>query len=192
MNKKSLLQLFLIIIILLTSFFFFKSYIVKKDTHVVLENIFNEIDSEEKSNLVYNIQYITRDEDGNSYILESDTGELNDDQKELIVMRGVKATIESENSEQIIIYSNNAKYNKLSKNTNFYTNVIINFGSNHVTSDKLDFIFEKNLVTISKNIIYKNMDTKLEADKIEIDLLTKNTKIFMDDKSKKIKLIKSN
>tara|TARA_B110000914_G_scaffold221935_1_gene234549 strand:- start:299 stop:877 length:579 start_codon:yes stop_codon:yes gene_type:complete len=192
MNKKSLLQLFLIIIILLTSFFFFKSYIVKKDTHVVLDNTFNEIDSEEKSNLVYNIQYITRDEDGNSYILESDTGELNDDQKELIVMRGVKAIIESENSEQIIIYSNNAKYNKLSKNTNFYTNVIINFGSNHVTSDKLDFIFEKNLVTISKNIIYKNMDTKLEADKIEIDLLTKNTKIFMDDKSKKIKLIKSN
>tara|TARA_B110000902_G_C14259717_1_gene569322 strand:+ start:658 stop:1236 length:579 start_codon:yes stop_codon:yes gene_type:complete len=192
MNKKSLLQLFLIIIILLTSFFFFKSYIVKKDTHVVLDNTFNEIDSEEKSNLVYNIQYITRDEDGNSYILESDTGELNDDQKELIVMRGVKAIIESENSEQIIIYSNNAKYNKLSKNTNFYTNVIINFGSNHVTSDKLDFIFEKNLVIISKNIIYKNMDTKLEADKIEIDLLTKNTKIFMDDKSKKIKLIKSN
>lgn len=192
MNKKSLLQLFLIIIILLTSFFFFKTYIVKKDTHVVLENTFNEIDSEEKSNLVYNIQYITRDEDGNSYILESDIGELNDDQKELIVMRGVKAIIESENSEQIIIYSNNAKYNKLNKNTNFYTNVIINFGSNHVTSDKLDFIFEKNLVTISKNIIYKNMDTKLEADKIEIDLLTKNTKIFMDDKSKKIKLIKSN
>ena len=192
MNKKSLLQLFLIIIILLTSFFFFKTYIVKKDTHVVLENTFNEIDSEEKSNLVYNIQYITRDEDGNSYILESDTGELNDDQKEFIVMRGVKAIIESENSEQIIIYSNNAKYNKLSKNTNFYTNVIINFGSNHVTSDKLDFIFEKNLVIISKNIIYKNMDTKLEADKIEIDLLTKNTKIFMDDKSKKIKLIKSN
>ena len=192
MNKKSLLQLFLIIIILLTSFFFFKTYIVKKDTHVVLDNTFNEIDSEEKSNLVYNIQYITRDEDGNSYTLESDTGELNDDQKELIVMRGVKAIIESENSEQIIIYSNNAKYNKLSKNTNFYTNVIINFGSNHVTSDKLDFIFEKNLVTISKNIIYKNLDTKLEADKIEIDLLTKNTKIFMDDKSKKIKLIKSN
>ena len=192
MNKKSLLQLFLIIIILLTSFFFFKTYIVKKDTHVVLENTFNEIDSEEKSNLVYNIQYITRDEDGNSYILESDTGELNDDQKELIVMRGVKATIESENSEQIIIYSNNAKYNKLSKNTNFYTNVIINFGSNHVTSDKLDFIFEKNLVTISKNIIYKNMDTKLEADKIEINLLTKDTKIFMDDKSKKVKLVKSN
>ena len=192
MNKKSLLQLFLIIIILLTSFFFFKTYIVKKDTHVVLENTFNEIDSEEKSNLVYNIQYITRDEDGNSYILESDIGELNDDQKELIVMRGVKAIIESENSEQIIIYSNNAKYNKLSKNTNFYTNVIINFGSNHITSDKLDFIFEKNLVTISKNIIYKNLDTKLEADKIEIDLLTKNTKIFMDDKSKKVKLIKSN
>ena len=192
MNKKSLLQLFLIIIILLTSFFFFKTYIVKKDTHVVLENTFNGIDSEEKSNLVYNIQYITRDEDGNSYILESDIGELNDDQKELIVMRGVKAIIESENSEQIIIYSNNAKYNKLSKNTNFYTNVMINFGSNNITSDKLDFIFEKNLVTISKNIIYKNMDTKLEADKIEIDLLTKNTKIFMDDKSKKIKLIKSN
>ena len=192
MNKKSLLQLFLIIIILLASFFFLKTYIIKKDTHVVLENAIDKISSEEESNLVYNIQYITRDENNNSYILESEIGELNDDQKELIIMRGVKATIEVGNSEQIIIYSNNAKYNKLNKNTNFYTNVIINFGSNQITSDKLDFIFEENLVTISKDIIYKNMDTKLEADKIEIDLLTKNTKIFMDDKSKKVKLIKSN
>ena len=39
------------------------------------------------------------------------------------------------------------------------------------------------------NIIYKKPGTQLNADRLEIDLITKNTKIFMDDESKKIKIL---
>ncbi|SVC41719.1 uncharacterized protein METZ01_LOCUS294573, partial [marine metagenome] len=37
---------------------------------------------------------------------------------------------------------------------------------------------------------YQNSDTKLLADKLEIDLITKDSKIIMNDKKRKIKIIK--
>ena len=40
-----------------------------------------------------------------------------------------------------------------------------------------------------KNIVYNKPGTQLTADRLEIDLITKNTKIFMDNKSEKIKII---
>ena len=39
------------------------------------------------------------------------------------------------------------------------------------------------------NMIYKKPGTQLTADRLEIDLITKNTKIFMDKKYEKIKII---
>ena len=39
------------------------------------------------------------------------------------------------------------------------------------------------------NVIYKKPGTKLTADRLNIDLVTKNSKIFMDNKSEKIKII---
>ena len=38
-------------------------------------------------------------------------------------------------------------------------------------------------------IIYTNIDTILNADRLEIDLITKNSKIFMDNKNEKIKIL---
>ena len=45
---------------------------------------------------------------------------------------------------------------------------------------------------IKKKIIYKNLNTELRADRIEIDLVTKNSKILMDKKTKKVKVITLN
>ena len=39
------------------------------------------------------------------------------------------------------------------------------------------------------NIVYNKPGTKLNADRLEIDLITKNSKIFMDNKTEKIKII---
>ena len=69
---------------------------------------------------------------------------------------------------------------------------MVTYNDHFISSDKLDLIFEKNLATISNNIIYKNLNTKLQADKVEIDLITKNSKIFMNDKTKKIKIMSIN
>ena len=39
---------------------------------------------------------------------------------------------------------------------------------------------------ISKNITYTNLNNTLEADVIELDIKTKDTKIFMHEKGKKV------
>ena len=47
------------------------------------------------------------------------------------------------------------------------------YTDNIILSNNLDLDFGKNLAFIYDNVIFKNLNTKLLADKIEIDLITK-------------------
>ena len=42
------------------------------------------------------------------------------------------------------------------------------------------------------NIIYNNINTELYADKMEIDLITKDSKVYMNDINAKVKIIHKN
>ena len=55
-----------------------------------------------------------------------------------------------------------------------------------ITGDYLDFSFLNNLGTISKNVIYTSVKTDLVADKIEINLTNKDTKIFMNNTTENV------
>ena len=50
---------------------------------------------------------------------------------------------------------------------------------------------EKNFMLISKNVVYRNSENTLKADAVEIEIKTRDTKIFMYEKDKKVN-IKSN
>ena len=52
----------------------------------------------------------------------------------------------------------------------------------------MDLLFQNNKATIYDDVIYTNINNILTADRLEIDLITKNSKIFMDDKNEKIQL----
>ena len=45
---------------------------------------------------------------------------------------------------------------------------------------------------ISKNVIYENPDNILKADVFEMDIITKDTKIFMYEKENKVEIISIN
>ena len=192
MNKKTYLQFFLFAIIIILTYSFYKTYFNQEPISKVSKNIKDESVSENKSNMIHSIEYNTKDDEGNSYIIKSKKGEFNLEDPDLILMKDVTAVISMANSTPIKIYSDNAIYNKSNYNTNFYDNVLVNYMVHNIASDNLDLLLEKNLATFSNNIIYKNLNTELEADKIEIDLITKKSKIFMDNKSKKVKIIKLN
>jgi hypothetical protein len=194
MHQKTLIQLLLLLSVLVISFIFYKTYFSKKN--IVSKKIDIIEDKKKqfktKSNLIENIKYTSVDKEGNGYIITSKTGELDYNQPELILMKNVIATINLHNSVPIIISADNAIYNNINYDTNFYKNVVVTYNDHFISSDNLDLIFENNLATISNNIIYKNLNTKLQADKVEIDLITKNSKIFMNDKTKKIKIMSIN
>ncbi len=173
--------------------FFYKSYNVDSntsnkdsDSSIVKKE---EASKKELQNLIYNIEYIAEGEDGNNYIIKAEVGELNNDKPELILMKKVTAIIYLKDSDPINISSDFANYNSSNFNTEFYENVLITHQIHVITSNNLDLIFEDNLATISNNVIYKNLNTTMQADKIMMDLITKESKIFMDNKSEKVKIV---
>jgi len=191
MTKKTLLQLFLFLIIIIISLVFFKTYFVQKNLKISTDIKKNTL-IQKKSNLIHNIEYISKDQMGNTYVIKSELAEIDEGNPELILLKNVVAIIDLNNSTPIKVYSDNALYNNINYDTNFYSNVVLTYTEHKITSENLDLIFNKNLATITNNITYKNLNAMLEADKIEIDLITKNSKISMNNKSDKINIISIN
>ena len=190
MQKKLLLQFFLFTIILIMIFFFYKIYFADKELNISAETNSDQKISKNKkdSNIIYNIEYVAQDNDGNNYIVKSKYGELKNDQSNLIILKKVLATINIQNSPSIEIASDGANYNSINYDTEFYGNVTLTYVDHIITSDNLDLYFQKNLAYFSDNVVYKNLNNSIQADKIEIDLITKNSKIYMNNTFKKIKV----
>ena len=94
--------------------------------------------------------------------------------------------------EIINIQSDYGKYNINNYDTIFSKNVIIKYLNNKITGEYLDFSLRRNLMIISKKVTYSNLDNVLKADVIEMNLKTKDTKIFMYEKEKKVNIKSKN
>ena len=191
MKKKILIQLFLFSLFLFLSIFSYYKYFNKESQNV--KKIIPDKNLPTKNletNLITDLRYFSIDDEGNKYEITSEFGEIGSDNPDIIFMTNVKATIRIYNSDPIIITSNAAKYNVKNYDTNFKENVLVKHVDNKLNAENLDLSFQSNLMLMYNNIIYQNSDTKLLADKIEIDLITKDSKIIMNDKKSKIKIIR--
>ena len=88
----------------------------------------------------------------------------------------------------IEISSDFGKYNINNYDTIFSKNVIIRYLDNTIKGDYLDFSWDKNLMMISKNVILENNKSSLQADVIEVNIKSKNIKIFMYEDNKKVNI----
>ena len=101
-------------------------------------------------------------------------------------MENVVAIISLKNSEYISIKSNFAKYNSKSFDTLFNEAVTVDYEDQLLSSNFLDLSFENNLISIYDNVQYLSGVSTLSADRAEIDILNKKTKIFMESPGKKV------
>ena len=195
MNKKTFLQLLILTLIIGIIFISFKKFDSNQSTTASYgaSNSESEIDKEKKiSNLIYNIKYTVDAKDGSGYNIESKVGELSVENPNLIKMSYVTAFINMPDSSIIKITSDYALYDSINFDTQFYDNILVTYDEHEITSDNLDFLPDKNLATIYNNVIFSNMNTNMRADKIEFDLITKDSKIYMNDKLKKVKIVSVN
>ena len=188
MNKKLLIQVILLILILFiisTSYviFFQKSLIEDKE-------VSNEINQNQKKtdNQINDLKYFSRDEKGNSYLLNAKTGYPDEENNYIINLNSVDAKITFDENNQIIVTSDKAVYNNSTYDTEFLGNVVINYNEHKLTTNKMNALISKNMAILIGNVVYKNNLTKLYADKIEYDLIERKSKISMFDKNKKIKV----
>ena len=190
MGKKTIAQIALFLILLIIIFFFYYKYFFFKEEIVNLTYQNNEVASSD-NNLIKNLEYLSTDKNGNKYLINAEYGELSlaDQETNIILMTNVNAQIDMFEKDTIYLTSNFAKYDTLNLETNFYKNVVLQYSQHEISSDNIDLSFEKNFAWVYNNIVYNSPTNKFFADKLEIDLLTKDSKIYMYD-NKKIKVIK--
>ena len=179
---------FLILLIIISvSFFFIYSSFFKKEKKYQNSSLEIEENNLTNSNIIKDIKYSSKDLKGNEYVILADEGEIDLVNSDIIFLKNVKAYINLiENNEMITVISKFGKYNTVNYNTIFSKNVKIEYQNNKIISDYLDFSMEKSLLIISKNVVYTNPNNVLKADVVELDTITKNTKIFMHNSKEKV------
>ena len=192
MNIKTIFQVFLLFLVLFLGFFFYYNYFYKEDPGLISkqDKIMNTNISETQDGpTIKEILYESYDNQGNKFIIKSKSGTFNQKEKDEIDMVNVEAKINLTNGTFITLISDVAKYNSVNNNTKFVKNVKLRYLGHRINSDNIDVIFTESKLEAYNNLIYRNSNINLSADKVELDLLTKNTKIFMFDNSK-VKIIK--
>lgn len=159
-----------------------------KENNAYEKNILIESDT----NLIKNVSYKAKDARGNEYLINAKEGKTNQIDKGIIFLKNVDAKIILNDGFHINIYSEYAEYNVLKYNTIFKQNVMLDYIDNKISGNYLELSLEKNLILIRENLIFKNSDSMLKADAIEINTISKDSKIFMYNDEKKINIKKFN
>jgi lipopolysaccharide assembly outer membrane protein LptD (OstA) len=163
--------------------FFNKKEIIEEEK-VIKNNLSME-------NEITGIKYFAEDKNGNIYKIQSESGKISENQDNIINLNNVKADLFLNNNNLITITSKIANYNTGNFDTIFKTDVQILYNDYKINCDEITLLFSEKIVKIFGNLLIKDLSTKFFADYMEIDLLTKKSKILMMDKNKKIKIIKN-
>ena len=192
---KKIIKFILILLLLAIIIIFYRTNFKEENNNK------SKVDLEEKdqinlspsnndNNLIKNLKYEINLDEINTYTITSDLGEIifNDKGQEIIKMRMAKAIFSGETNIPLVIKSDFARYNTFNQNTEFFQNVNIQYLDKIISSDKMTFDFEKNLLTVNENVIYEDMNGNMTTDNIEIDLITKKVEIYMNNNQDDVKI----
>ena len=196
MDIKKVFQYGLLVILFTASLLFYNKYFtedVKITEKNKKENIFEEkkFDISQKDtgkNIIENLKYVSEDLLGNTYTVTAESATLEENKINEVQLFEVNAEIIRKNQEVIYIYSKTANYNKINNNTVFRKKVNVNYGDQTIISEILNLNFKDNIIEILDNVYYVNSNTKINADKVEIDLLDKKLKISMINQKDKVSI----
>ena len=178
---KKVIKLFLFLLLIIISIIFYKVYLSENRQSKVEPEITNEEEiTNPVNNLIKNLKYEVKLDNQNQYIISSDLSEINYETGiEMVRMQKVTAILIDNKNIPLVITSEQAIYNNSNYNTKFSQNVLVEYLDNTITSDKMDFDFNNNLITIYENVEYDGIQGKVVADSIKINLITKKVEIYM-------------
>ena len=202
-NKKTIIQISLVLVLILINFVVFNFYYQansKKDQVEVNENDFTKKNIATSNNdIIENLKYTSNNARGDKYELFADFGEADLDNPNLMFLTNVKGRIISKDKPVVLLVSNFANFNTQTFETTFIKNVKITRHDEIITGNELYLVLdlensdlkenlnkEKNLLRMSQNVSFKKPGYALKADIVEIDLITKNLKIYMENSIKKV------
>ena len=196
MKKKIIIGSFFIIFFFsFLSYLFFKSVnekkLIEKEKKIELiktENVNTDEEKIRSLNIIQDVSYSAKDTQGSEYFIEAREGTIDQNYNNFIFLKSVNAKINLKNYKLINISSDFGKYNTDNYDTIFSKNVIITYLDSIIKGEYLDFSWDKNLMTISRNVTLENSQSSLRADVIEVNIKKKDIKIFMYEENKKVNI----
>ena len=188
MSKKTGLQILMILVIFLIFILFYLKYFTKSFESLKEATIIEKIDESQNITSTYidDINYVSTDIKGNKYRITAKQAEIKIENSDVMFLKDVVAFISLKKSDTIKVTSNFGKYDSKNYDTIFSENVIVIYPGYKITGEYLNFSFLNNLGIFTTNVIYTGEKTNLFADKIEMNLITKDIKIFMNNAGKKV------
>jgi len=166
----------------------FSKSVDSSELETIKETQTNEqIANSQISNQILDIAYKSSDDRGNIYEINSVSGKIEDKNENVLILEDVTAKIIIKNYSTFLIKSGKAKYNKLNLNTHFFSNVNLYYLNHSIKSEDLFLKYIDKEIKISNNVVYKNQNNRLKADEIDLDMITKTSKIYMKDEKNKVK-----
>ena len=207
MDRKNLIQITLLIFLIFITYSIFNNYYKKNNTSfkssqkIELQEA-DKIPSSDSKNIIENIKYTSNNNNGDIFEIFAEYGEPSIEISDLMFLTNVKANIIFKNKSNIELTSDYANFNTKTFETTFMDNVLILREDETILGESLYLVFDQtdeelkkkstvdqNLIRISNNVIVKKPGYILKADILEIDLLTKNVKVFMKNKDDKVETI---
>tara|TARA_B100002019_G_scaffold242267_1_gene218535 strand:- start:383 stop:1018 length:636 start_codon:yes stop_codon:yes gene_type:complete len=204
MEKKKLIQIILFIFLLLITFVIYNTYYKKneeiiKSTKEIEVNKQDINQADEEKNIIKDIKYTSNNTNGDVFEILADYGEPSKEIPNLMFLTNVKANIFLKNKSNIKLTSDFANFNTKTFETTFMNNVKILRDDETIQGNELYLVFDQpeeklknnpnldqNLIRISDKVIIKKPGYILKADILEIDLVTKDIKVYMNDKNNKV------
>tara|TARA_Y100000992_G_scaffold267804_1_gene206575 strand:+ start:219 stop:797 length:579 start_codon:yes stop_codon:yes gene_type:complete len=185
---KKVIQLALLITIFISIYLFYFIYFKDNKELKVNKKEFDTVElNQDNNNSIQNLEYEVNIDEKNYYRLISKSSEvIYEDNVEFLKMEIVEGTFINDANIYITIKSNTAIYNIKNHRTNFKEDVKVEYLDNSISGENLILDFEEQKISIFDNIEYNGTKGKLFADKINIDLITKNVDILMDKPSKNV------
>mgnify|MGYP006107561849 CR=1 FL=1 len=180
---KKVIKLILFLLLIIISIIFYKVYLSENKVSKIEVDISEEAQvTSPENNLIKNLEYEVKLDEKNQYIITSDLSEITyEEGREIVKMQKVIAILLNQKNIPLIITSELATYNNFNYNTKFSQNVRIEYLNNIILSDKLNFDYDNNLITIYENVEYDGIQGNITADNIKIDLITKKIEIYMSN-----------
>ena len=203
MGKKNLIQIILTFLLFLITFLVISTYYKNdKSTHKFEEIKIKDVksgESESDKNLIQNIKYTSNNTNGDIFEILAEYGEPSSEIPELMFLTNVTGNIYLKNKSNIKLISDYANFNTKTFETTFLNNVEILRNDEIILGNELYLVFDQteevltknpkadqNLIRMSYDVVVKKPGYNLKADILELDLITKNIKIYMIDKQKKV------
>ena len=180
---KKVIKLILFLLLIIISIIFYKIYLSENTKSKIEVDISEERQgANPENNLIKNLKYEVKLNKNNQYAITSDLSEITyEDGEEVVKMQKVTAILLNQKNIPLIITSELATYNNFNYNTKFNQNVRVEYLNNIILSDKLEFDYNNNLITIYENVEYDGIQGNIIADNIKIDLFTRKIEIYMSN-----------